>query len=198
MSKIEILEAKIAICAPLTPDQYHQYQDQHQVSKEIKIVNTKYQRPAKYLDGLRLRQSPKGRWTIIVDNYSKQLNNKTKVICANSKFELRNVHPWKIFTPEKYSHMKNIHTWKIFIPEKYSPLRNVHPWKIFTPGKYPPTETYLQNSQLFHKIGEKKKERGCDHIGASGPAAPSPAHGQTSDQHVVHISRLTILIKCHF
>ena len=149
MSKIEILEAKIAICAPLTPDQYHQYQDQHQVSKEIKIVNTKYQRPAKYLDGLRLRQSPKGRWTIIVDNYSKQLNNKTKVICANSKFELRNVHPWKIFTHNKYSPLiysplRNIHPWKIFTPEKYSPLRNVHPWKysplrpwkIFTLKKY--------------------------------------------------------------
>ena len=41
---------------------------------------------------------------------TKLCRNKTKVICANSKFELRNVHPWKIFTCE------NIHTWKIFTP----------------------------------------------------------------------------------
>ena len=58
--------------------------------------------------------------------------NKTKVICANSKFELRNVHPWKIFT------VKNIHTWQIFTSEKYSLLRNSHPRKKFTPEKYSP------------------------------------------------------------
>ena len=64
--------------------------------------------------------------------------NKTKVICANSKFSLRNVHSWKIFTSEKCSPLKNIHSWKIFTPEKYSPLKNIHTWKIFTSEKYSP------------------------------------------------------------
>ena len=85
--------------------------------------------------------------------------NKTKVICANSKFELRKVHPWKIFTPEKYSPVKifthekysplrYIHIWKIFTPEKYSPLRNVHPWKIFTHEKYSPLR-YIHLWEIF-------------------------------------------------
>ena len=31
------------------------------------------------------------------------------------------------------SPLKNIDPWKIFTPEKYLPLKNIHPWKIFTP-----------------------------------------------------------------
>ena len=51
---------------------------------------------------------------------------------------VRNIRPWKIFPldkywPWKYSPLKNIHIWKIFTPEKYSLLKNIHPWKIFTP-----------------------------------------------------------------
>ena len=54
---------------------------------------------------------------------------------------LKNIHPWKIFTPQKYSPrkyspLKNIRLWKIFTPKKYSPLKNIHPWKTFTPEKY--------------------------------------------------------------
>ena len=68
------------------------------------------------------------------------------------RWNLKNVHPWqiftpiflklfipenysllKIFTPEKYSPLKNINPWKIFTPEKYLPLKNIYPWKIFTP-----------------------------------------------------------------
>ena len=51
---------------------------------------------------------------------------------------LGNIHIWKIFTPERYSHLKNIPPWKIFLPEKYSPLKDIPPWKIFTPENYSP------------------------------------------------------------
>ena len=37
--------------------------------------------------------------------------------------------------------MKNIHPWQIFTPEKYSPLKNIHPW-ISTPENI---------HKLFHK-----------------------------------------------
>ena len=41
----------------------------------------------------------------------------------------------------KYSLLKDVHLWKIFTPEKYSPLEIFTPWKmftlkIFTPEKY--------------------------------------------------------------
>ena len=45
-------------------------------------------------------------------------------------FTPENIHPWKIFTPERYSPLKNIYSWKIFTPEKYSPLKNIHHWKV--------------------------------------------------------------------
>ena len=49
---------------------------------------------------------------------------------------LKNCHPCKTLTSEKYSPLKNI------CPEKYSSLKNIHHWKIFTlkifaPEKYP-------------------------------------------------------------
>ena len=43
----------------------------------------------------------------------------------------KNIYPWKIFTPEKYST-------PMFTPEKYSLPENIHPWKIFTLEKYLP------------------------------------------------------------
>ena len=53
------------------------------------------------------RSFPHHIWNRTIDLDTFKNGNKTKVICANSKFELRNVHPWKIFIPKKYSSVKN-------------------------------------------------------------------------------------------
>ena len=64
-------------------------------------------------------------------------NGFNKYLPLKNTHPLKNIQPWKIFTPGKYSPLKNIHPWKIFTlwkiftPEKYSPLKNIHPWKIF-------------------------------------------------------------------
>ena len=73
---------------------------------------------------------------------------------------LKNIHPWKIFTHEKYSPVKDIYTWKysplkyihlweIFTPEKYSPLKNIHLWEMFTPEKYSLLE-HIHPSKNIH------------------------------------------------
>ena len=66
-----------------------------------------------------------------------------QVNCAKVKYShyivyLKNLHPLKKITLEKYSSLKASRPWKIFTHEKYSPLKNNHPWKIFTPEKYSP------------------------------------------------------------
>ena len=64
-----------------------------------------------------------------------------QVNCAKVKYShyivyLKNLHPLKKITVEKYLSLKVSRPWKIFTHEKYSPLKNNHPWKIFTPKKY--------------------------------------------------------------
>ena len=71
-------------------------------------------------------------------------------------FTLRNIHPWKVFTPEKYSPLKNIHplkifTLKIFTLYKYSPL------EIFYPKKYSPWKRKRKRKR--RKRRRKKKRR---------------------------------------
>ena len=56
---------------------------------------------------------------------------------------MKNIHPWKIFTPYKYSTLKNFH--QNIHPQKYSPLKRVHPLKMFTPRKY----SLLENIHLW-------------------------------------------------
>ena len=67
---------------------------------------------------------------------AKSQQNRPSKLCENHIFTSENVHPWKIFTPKKYSLLKNIHLWKIFIPEKFSSIKNIYSWKLFTPEKY--------------------------------------------------------------
>ena len=59
---------------------------------------------------------------------------------------LKNIHPWKIFTPGKYSPLKNIHPWKVFTPEKYSLLKNIHPCRYGVIMNYSvfDTESYFR------------------------------------------------------
>ena len=64
--------------------------------------------------------------------------NCAKVKYSHYKVYLKNLHPLKKITLEKYSSLKASRPWKIFTHEKYSPLKNNHPWKIFTPEKYSP------------------------------------------------------------
>ena len=49
---------------------------------------------------------------------------------------LKKIHPWQIFTPEKYSHKKNIHPKKIFTPQKYSSLKSIYPWELVATEEY--------------------------------------------------------------
>ena len=55
---------------------------------------------------------------------------------------------------KKYSLLKDIHLWKIFTPEKYSPLKNIHPWKYSppekcSPWKYSPLKNINVNIELL-------------------------------------------------
>ena len=93
-------------------------------------------------------------WVILNSNKSAAafitwyfLKTRPSKLCESQIFRLwvylKNIHLWKIITPEKYSPLKNIHSWKypllkIFTQEKYSLQKNSQPWKIFTPGKYSP------------------------------------------------------------
>ena len=47
----------------------------------------------------------------------------------NDHFILENIHPWKIFTPEKYSPLKNSHHWKIFTPGRLNDWAHKH-WML--------------------------------------------------------------------
>ena len=91
------------------------------------------------------------------------IRTRPRKLCESQIFTLystlKNVHPLKNITLEKYSSLKISHPWKIFTlkiitPEKYSPPKNIHPWKIFTPEKYPLLKIFtpekyslLKNSQ---------------------------------------------------
>ena len=48
----------------------------------------------------------------------------------------------------KYSLLKDVHLWKIFTPEKYSPLEIFTPWKC-SPWKYSPLKNINVNIELL-------------------------------------------------
>ena len=48
----------------------------------------------------------------------------------------------------KYSLLKDVHLWKIFTPEKYSPLEIFTPWKC-SPWKYSPLKNINENIELL-------------------------------------------------
>jgi hypothetical protein len=83
-------------------------------------------------------------WSLVWSVFKKQASQSTGSACGRSfvtevwaalvasapsyvsmyilQQPLKNIPPWKIFTPERYSPLKNIHPWKIVTTEKYSPL----------------------------------------------------------------------------
>ena len=73
-----------------------------------------------------------------------------QVNCAKVKC-LKNVHPFKNISLEKYSSLKTSRPWKIFTPIKYSPLKDIHPWKYsLLKNIYPEKYSLLKNIHLWN------------------------------------------------
>ena len=67
----------------------------------------------------------------ITTNIELLVRTRPSKLCESQIFGLwvylKNVHPWKIFTLDKYSPLEKTHFWKIVTPEKYWPLKNIQP-----------------------------------------------------------------------